>query len=76
MNQCDFSRADLSESQFDVCDLGDATFLQSNLESADFSTSFNFIIDPTQNRVRKMKIAAANLPGLVNCFGLEIVDRG
>jgi fluoroquinolone resistance protein len=74
MNQCDFSRADLSESQFDVCDLGDATFFQSILESADLSTSFNFIIDPTQNRIRKMKIAMESLPGLVKCFGVEIGD--
>jgi uncharacterized protein YjbI with pentapeptide repeats len=70
----DFTGADLTEALFDSCDLQDAVFEQTMLEGADLSAAFHFQIDPSRNKVRKMKVTESGLYGLVACFGV-VVDR-
>ncbi|WP_419802798.1 hypothetical protein [Mucilaginibacter sp.] len=41
---------------------------------ADFSSAYNFSIDPENNRIKKAKFSVAGLPGLLEKFGLKIVD--
>jgi len=71
--EADFAEADLTSVFFLNCDLNRTIFRNTNLESADFSTSFNYIIDPEANNIRKAKFLAAGLAGLLTRYDLEIV---
>ncbi len=74
LKESDFSGSDLSSSVFDQCDLHSAIFENSNLEKADFSTAFNFSIDPVKNKIRKAKFSMHGLPGLLEKYDLRIVQ--
>jgi fluoroquinolone resistance protein len=71
-HEADFSGADLTGSLFDHCDLSRATFNDSILEKADLRTSYNYVIDPEANRVKKAKVSMTGLPGLLQKYDLEI----
>jgi fluoroquinolone resistance protein len=68
----DFAGADLALSSFLNCDLQNSVFNKSNLTGADFSTSFNIIIDPELNSIRNAKFSIDSLPGLLLKYNLEI----
>jgi uncharacterized protein YjbI with pentapeptide repeats len=71
--EADFTEADLTGVSFLDCDLNRTIFRNTILESADFSTSFNYIIDPEANNIRKARFPAAGLAGLLTRYDLEIV---
>lgn len=48
-------------------------FLKTNLEETDFSTAFNYLINPNENRLKKAKFALQGLPGLLAVYGIEVV---
>ena len=73
LKEVDFTEANLSSSIFDNCDLGMATFENTILEKADFRTSFNFSINPDQNRIRKAKFSMPGVLGLLDKYDIEIV---
>lgn len=54
--------------RFSVC----AIFKNTNLESVDFRTSFNYSIDPDLNRIKKAKFSLSGIAGLLNKFDIEI----
>jgi uncharacterized protein YjbI with pentapeptide repeats len=68
----DFSECDLTGSSFPDCDLGGAVFDFTNLEKADFSTAFNYTIDPDRNKLKKTRFAAGGLPGLLTKYDIII----
>ena len=70
--ETDFAGADLSESVFDTCDCDLAVFFNSNLEKADFRTSFNYALDPEKNRIKKAKFSLSGVPGLLQKYGIDI----
>ena len=72
MNETDFSECDLTGSLFDNCDMAGATFDNSNLEKVDFTTAFNFSIDPEINRIKKAKFALPGVLGLLNKYDIII----
>jgi len=49
------------------------TFTGADLEKADLSTSFNYSIDPTSNKIKKAKFSQSGISGLLDAFGIEIV---
>jgi fluoroquinolone resistance protein len=67
-----FDDADLSSSKFIGCNLENAAFGKTNLEKADLSTSYNYIIDPENNRIRKAKFSLPGLPGLLTKYDISI----
>jgi fluoroquinolone resistance protein len=76
-NNCSMIRtfldnADLSSSSFNNCNLENAVFIGTNLEKADLSTSYNFIIDPEENRVKKAKFSLYGAVGLLTKYGVVI----
>ncbi|PJJ80218.1 pentapeptide repeat-containing protein [Mucilaginibacter auburnensis] len=73
LKETTFTQADLSGSVFDECDLLETVFRQSNLTSVNFSTSYNFIIDPELNTLNKAIFATHSLPGLLYKYNLKIV---
>jgi uncharacterized protein YjbI with pentapeptide repeats len=72
MHEADFSGADLSNAALDHCDLAGALFMGTNLEKADFSSAFNFTIDPEKNKMKKAKFSAVGLEGLLAKYQLDI----
>ncbi|MDB5119490.1 MAG: putative low-complexity protein [Sphingobacteriales bacterium] len=69
----DFTESDLTNSTFDNCDLIAAVFNRTNLNNADLSTSYNFVINPEINSLRKAKLSLNGLPGLLLTYGIVIV---
>jgi uncharacterized protein YjbI with pentapeptide repeats len=67
-----FTQADLSKSKLVNCDLSGALFYQTNLTGVDFTSSQNFDIDPTSNRIKKAKFLSADLAGLLTKFDIII----
>lgn len=65
LNEVDFSEADLSASIFDECNMERALFHQTNLEKADFRTSYSYMIDPEQNRLKRAKFSILGVEGLL-----------
>jgi fluoroquinolone resistance protein len=67
-----FDDADLSSSVFIRCNLKNAVFGKTNLEKADLSTSYNYSIDPENNRIKKAKFSVPGLPGLLVKYDIII----
>ncbi|MFR9166231.1 MAG: pentapeptide repeat-containing protein [Dysgonomonas sp.] len=53
MEETYFDSADIALSEFKKCNLMRTSFHETNLEKADFSTSYDFCINPNQNRIKK-----------------------
>lgn len=67
-----FDDADLSSAKFTGCNLENAVFGKTNLEKADLSTSYNYIIDPENNRIRKAKFSTSGIAGLLMKYDILI----
>lgn len=61
----DFIETDLTSAIFDNCDLDAARFDRTILEKASLSSSYNYIIDPAINRIKKARFSLQGLPGLL-----------
>lgn len=72
MHEADLSESDLTSSIFDKCDLKGAVFNNTNLEKADLRSSFNYIIDPEINRIKKAKFSIPSVTGLLNKYDISI----
>ncbi|TKC01782.1 pentapeptide repeat-containing protein [Pedobacter cryotolerans] len=70
----DFSEADLTDTKFINCDFDRAIFMQSTLNGANFSSSFNYVIDPEKNTLRKAKFAQSGLAGLLTNYGIIVAE--
>jgi len=73
MVETDLTEAELSDSKFDNCNLHCAFFSQTILTGADLSTSYNFIIDPDNNTIKKAKFSVHGLAGLLVKYGIVVV---
>ncbi len=67
-----FSGADLSKATLENCDLTNTLFSATNLSGLDFTTNYNFTIDPVTNTVKKAKFLASDLSGLLAGFDIII----
>jgi uncharacterized protein YjbI with pentapeptide repeats len=72
VKEADFTEADLGAGVFDGCDLQHARFDRTNLEGADFRTAFNYILDPSVNKIKKARFSLAGLPGLLAHYDINI----
>lgn len=72
LTDVDFTECDLSNSIFNNCDFSGAVFDKTNLEKADFRTSVNYSINPSQNRLKKAKFSRSEIHGLLYCLDIEI----
>ena len=72
LHHVDFAECDLTTALFDACDLKDAIFENTILEKADFATSFNYIIDPEVNRIKKATFSQNGLHGLLMKYDIII----
>ena len=70
----DFSEADLTDSKFIKCDLSAAVFMRSVLNGVNFSSAFNYTIDPEKNNLRKAKFSTTGLAGLLENYGIIVAE--
>jgi len=69
----DFMKSDLTEVIFDNCNLRRAVFIDTIAIKADFSTSYDFTIDPEKNKLKKAVFAMESLKGLLEKYDIEVV---
>jgi len=72
MVETDFTEADLTDAHFNNCNLNRAFFNRTILKNADFRTSYNFIIDPDINNLKKARFSVHGLPGLLAKYDIRI----
>jgi fluoroquinolone resistance protein len=72
LHEVDFTGCDLMGSIFDNCDLTRATFHTTVLEKVDFRTSFNYSINPENNRLKKAKFSLSGVAGLLDKYDITI----
>jgi fluoroquinolone resistance protein len=72
LQETDFTEAELPGSLFDNCDLLRVIFHKSNLEKVDFRSSFNYSIDPENNRITKARFSRVGVVGLLDKYKIEI----
>jgi len=72
LQEVDFVESNLTQAVFLECDLTKAVFNNTILEGADFRTSFNFSIHPSNNRLKKARFSRENVMGLLDGIGIII----
>ena len=72
LTAADFMNSDLTDVVFDNCNLHKSVFSATIANKADFTTSYNFIIDPEKNKLKKAKFSQAGLKGLLEKYDLII----
>ena len=70
-----FSATDLSKSKIERCNLHYAIFSDTNISGLDFTSNYNFTIDPSKNKVKKTKFLSSNLAGLLSHFDITIINN-
>jgi len=68
----DFMKADITEVIFDNCNLHKSVFMDTIANKTDFTTSYNFIIDPEKNKLKKAKFSQAGLKGLLTKYEIIV----
>jgi len=72
LQEVDFTETDLTSSKFNNCELNRAVFQNTNLQKADFRSSYNYSINPNENRIKNAKFSLEGVRGLLDVFGVEI----
>ncbi|PZR19885.1 MAG: hypothetical protein DI539_12450 [Flavobacterium psychrophilum] len=68
----DFMSTDLTGVMFDNCNLHKAVFIDAIANKADFTTSYNFSIDPERNKLKKAMFSQAGLKGLLDKYDIIV----
>lgn len=74
LKEVDFSETELRHAKFNNCNLEKSVFNDSNLEKANFSTAYNYSIDPERNKVKKATFSKDGISGLLLKYDLDILD--
>lgn len=72
LHEVNFIETDLTGSDFINCDLNRAIFEKSVLENVDFRTSYDFVIDPEMNTLKKAKFSLSGAPWLLCKYNISI----
>lgn len=72
MVSVDFMETNLEQAVFDNCNLRLAVFSKSNLQKVDFLTSYNFSIDPENNKLKGAIFSQENVIGLLEKYQIQI----
>ena len=73
LDEVDFEHSELNDSEFIECDLDAAVFGFTRLDNVDFSSSYNFVIDPESNVITGAKFSAFGLIGLLQRYKIEVI---
>ncbi len=72
LQEANFSGSDLSGSIFENCDLMKAVFDRTNLEHTNLWSSYNYMIDLENNRLKNAKFSLSGLPGLLSKYDIIV----
>lgn len=72
LRDANFSAADLTSAFFANTNLEGAIFDETILAAANFTTAYNYKIDPENNPMRKAKFSIAGIPGLLEKYDIKI----
>ena len=72
LQQVDFTEANLTSSLFNDCDFKAAIFERTILEKSDFRSSYNYVIDPEINKIKKAKFSIPEVLGLLRKYNIEV----
>ncbi len=70
--EVEFIQANLTNAIFNNCDLLGAVFQNTNVEKADFRTSYNYSINPQVNRIKKAKFSIHGIIGLLDAYDIVV----
>lgn len=73
LEEVDFTETDLTSAVFEQCNLAGAVFDNTILEKANFCSSYNFQINPNQNKMKQAQFSRTELAGLLGSFPIKIV---
>jgi fluoroquinolone resistance protein len=73
LKEVSFTGANLAGSVFDETNLADAVFNQTDLTSVNFTTAFNYILNPELNVMRKAIFSIDGVAGLLGKYNIKIV---
>jgi len=72
LQEADFTSCDATSTIFDNCNFLNAKFENTVLEKADFRTAYNYVIDPTLNKIKKARFSLPGVTGLLQQFNIII----
>jgi len=72
LRDVNFSAADLTSALFENCNLEGAIFDETVLAAANFTTAYNYKIDPENNPMRKAKFSMNGIAGLLDKYDIKI----
>ena len=72
MHQVDFTETEAKHVVFKDCDLHRSSFDRTNIEHADFTSAFNFNINPSLNYIKHASFSNQNISGLLESFNIKI----
>lgn len=72
MRDADFAGADVARVEFTGSDLTGALFVATDLRGADLVNASGYAFDPSENRVRGMRVEAVAAGGLLSAMGIVL----
>ena len=73
MKEVTFSGSNLTQSSFDNCNLDNTIFNDTLLAGVDFTSAYNYKIDPEFNPMKKAKFSMQGIPGLLDKYDIKIL---
>ena len=73
LKEVSFSNTNLNGSVFDDTNLEDAVFNRTDLTSVNFTTAYNYTMDPELNILKKASFSTQGIAGLLVKYGIKIV---
>ena len=74
LREADFAGADAQRVSFSGSDLGGAVFVGTDLRGASLVGAVGYTLDPSQNRVRGLRVESVGAAGLLAAMGLVVED--
>ena len=74
LGQADFTESNLTQAIFDNCNLENAIFDGTNLEKANFSSAYNFTINPEKNKLKNAIFSRKTIDGLLKKYNI-VLDK-
>ena len=72
MKEVTFAGTNLTNSVFENCNLDNAVFNDTQLAGVDFTSAYNYKIDPEFNPMKKAKFSTQGIPGLLDKYDIKI----
>ncbi|MGG7034743.1 MAG: pentapeptide repeat-containing protein [Flavobacterium sp.] len=72
MKEVSFIGSNLTQSVFENCNLDNSIFNETELARVDFTSAYNYKIDPEFNPMKKAKFSAQGIVGLLDKYDIKI----